>query len=400
MSKLKPVRLLLPLALLFALALSAAAQTDAPRAKVVPNWQNPSVAQMETRRVLSSMPDSQAVLFVNASRIINEVLPRMMPPAEYAKMLKEAQKVGFDVRGIDYVAVGARLADPAPANYLPEFAVVIGGNFNADALLALGRMAAGSQNISPRRETYGSKTIEIIDLESLNKKPESPAGGTGSGTGEGDGTPPPSSPMLYPEIAVMALDANTLVAGVPSYVRALVDAASGRGTLKASMLDLATRDPQALWSLTMEPPPALVDYLHKVGAPANQEVDQMIDWVKHVSLANGMDALNYTMSASVLTDAPEHASAFSGLVRMGLLTAQTGLSSEAAKQGPKHKEYARTRAMLDAIKRFVNRTEGNTLLLSVSFPQKTINDLVKSEIETKPAKPATAPRRRGRARKG
>lgn len=373
MSKLKPVRLLLPLALLFALVPSAAAQTD-------------------SRAALAGLPDSQAVLYVNAHRIIHDVLPRVMPPAEYAKMLSEAQKVGFDARGIDYVAVGARLADPAPANYLPEFVVVVRGNFNADTLLALGRVMAGSQNISPRSETYGSKTLEIIDLESLNKKPEGAPGADGQGE---------PKPMPYPEIAVMALDANTLVAGVPSYVKAVVDAAGGRGALKSSMVDLAARDPQALWSLTVEPPPVLVDYLHKVGAPSNKEFDQMIDWVKQVSLAHGMDALNYSMSASVLTDTPEHASAFSGLIRMGLLAAQTGLSSEAAKQTPRHKDYARTRAALDAIKGFVNRTEGNTLLLSVSVPQKAVHDLVKNEWKpTKPAKPTTAPRRRGRTRKG
>jgi hypothetical protein len=205
--------------------------------------------------------------------------------------------------------------------------------------------------------------------------------------------------MPYPEVAVMALDANTLVAGVPSYVKAVVDAAEGRGALKASMVDLAARDPQALWSLTVEPPPVLVDYLHKVGAPANKEFDQMIDWVKQVSLASGMDALNYTMSASVLTDSPEHASAFSGLVRMGLLAAQTGLSSEAAKQTPRHKDYARTRAGLDALKGFVNRTEGNTLLLSVSVPQKAVHDLVKKEMASRPSKPTTQPRRRGRTRR-
>ena len=379
MSKLKPARLLLPLALLVALAQSAAAQAD-------------------SRAALSGLPDSQAVLYVNAHRIIHDVLPRVMSPADYAKMLAEAQKVGFDARGIDYVAVGARLADPAPANYLPEFVVVIRGNFNADTLLALGRVAAGAQNISPRSETYGSKTLEIIDLESLNKKPAGTGSGTGSGTGEGEGNPPKPTPMPYPEIAVMALDANTIVAGVPSYVKAVVDAAGGRGALKASMVDLAARDPQALWSLTVEPPPVLVDYLHKVGAPANKEFDEMIDWVKQVSLAQGMDALNYTMSASVLTDSPEHASAFSGLVRMGLLAAQTGLSSEAAKQTPKHKDYARTRAALDAIKGFVNRTEGNTLLLSVSVPQKTVHAFAKREWSTN-TKPTVTPRRRGRARR-
>ena len=394
MSKLKPARLLLPLVLLF--AQTATAQY----ARVVPNWRNPQTAQEETRRALAAMPDAQAVLFVNASRIINEVLPRVLTPADYAKMLNEAQKVGFDARGINYVAVGARLADPAPANYLPEFVVVINGNgtFNADTLLALGRVAAGSQNISPRTETYGSKTLEIIDLESLNKQPAGTGGGTGSGTGEGDAPPPPPPPMPYPEIAVMALNSDTLVAGVPAYVRAVVDAAGGRGTLKPSMVDLAVREPQALWSLTVEPPPVLVDYLHKVGAPSNKEFDQMIDWVKQVSLAQGMDALNYTLSASVLTDAPEHASAFSGLVRMGLLAAQTALNSEAAKQTPKHKDYARTRAALDLVKSFVNRTEGNTLLLSVSAPQKTVHDLIKQETASKPTTTAK-PRRKGRARR-
>ena len=387
MSKLKPARLLLPLALLF--AQTAAAQT-AERVSAVPDWRHPATAQAETRRALTTLPDAQAVLFVNASRVINEVMPRVMPPADYAKMLNDAQKVGFDARSINYVAVAARLADPAPANYLPEFVVVIQGHgtFNADTLLALGRVAAGSQNISPRSETYGSKTLEIIDLESLNKKPA-------GADGQAEAKP---KPMPYPEIAVTALDPNTLVAGVPSYVRAVVDAAGGRGTLKPSMVDLAVRDPQALWSLTVEPPPVLVDYLHKVGAPSNKEFDQMIDWVKQVSIAQGMDALNYTMSASVMTDTPEHASAFSGLVRMGLLAAQTALNSEAAKQTPKHKDYARTRAALDAVKRFVNRTEGNTLLLSVSLPQKTVHDFVKKETAgskaTTTAKPGRKPRPR------
>ena len=368
MSKLKPARLLLPLALLFALAHAAAAQTGA-------------------RQALSTLPDSQAVLYVNAHRVIHEVLPRVMPPAEYAKMLSEAQKAGFDARGIDYVAVGARLADPPPPNNLPEFVVVLRGNFNADALLTLGRMAAGAQNITPRRETYGSKTLEILDLESLNKKPE----GADSQGNEGvKGAP-------YPEVAVLALDANTLVAGVPSYVKAVVDASEGRATLKSSMIDLAARDPQALWSLTVEPPPVLVDYLHKVGFPNNKEANEMIDWVKQVNFAQGMDALNYTFNASLLTDAPEHASAFSGLVRMGLLAAQTALSSEAAKQTPKHKDYAQTRAALDAIKTFVNRTEGNTLLLSFSVSQKSANALARKGWESKKAKTTTS--RRGRTRR-
>jgi hypothetical protein len=373
-----PGRLLLPLALLFALAQTAAGQ-----------------APVDARRALTSMPDSQAVLFINARRLINEAMPKLMPAAEYQKMLTQAQQFGVDPRGLEFAAVGVRLADPPPANNLPEFVVVIRGGFNADSLLALGRVALGSQNLKSRQESYGSKTIEILDLQNMGAPPAGEAA---------DPNAKKPTPSPYPEIAVSALDASTLVVGVPSFVRAAVDAAGGRGGLRSSMVDLAVKDPQSLWSLTAEMPPNLTDYLHKVGVPANQEVDQMIGWVKQLSLAQGMDALNYSMSAAVLTDAPEHASAFSGLVRMGLLAAQTAISQEAAKQTPKHKDYAKTQAALNAIKTFVNRTEGNTLILSASVPQKAVADLIRQEM-AKPApaltKPMTkTPRRRpGRTRR-
>jgi hypothetical protein len=375
MSKPTPVRLLLPLALLFALAQAAAAQ-----------------APVDARAALASLPDSQAVLYVNARRIVNEMLPKLMTPAEYRKMLTQAEQYGFDPRGLEFAAVGVRLANPPPANNLPEFVVVVRGGFNADTMLALGRVALGAQKMKSRQETYGSKTLEILDLKAMAEQPE----------GGADGAAPakPGSPMPFPEVAVAALDSNTLVVGVPSYVRAAVDSAAGQGALKPSLVELAAHDPQALWSLTAELPPNLAEYLHKAGAPANREADEMIGWVRQVSIAQGMDALNYTLSAAVLTDAPEHASAFSGLVRMGLLAAQTALNAEAAKQTPRHKDYAQTRAALGAIKSFVNRTEGNTLHLSVSAPQKTVADLVRKELAPKPpAKSTRRAPRRGRARR-
>ena len=159
MRKLLPARLLPSLALVFALAQAAAAQAPAP---------------IDTRGALAALPDSQGVLFVNVRRIVNEVLPQIMPPAEYQKMLTEAQKVGFDARGVEYAAVAVRLADPPPASGLPEFVVVVKGNFNADTLLSLGRLVAGAKNVKTRSETYGSKTLEIIDLEASTSRRRTP----------------------------------------------------------------------------------------------------------------------------------------------------------------------------------------------------------------------------------
>jgi hypothetical protein len=317
------------------------------------------------------------------------MMPRVMPPAEYRKMLAEAQKVGFDARELDYAAVGVRFAEPAPASGLPEFVVIVRGGFNADTLLALARVALEEGKMQRRQESYGSKTLEIINTASLDKP------------SEGDAAAKPGEqpkPIPYPEVAFTTLDSNTVVIGVPNYVKAAIDSMSGQGTLKASMLDLAANDPQALWSLTAELPPSLPDYMHKYGAPANQELDQMLGWMKQISLSQGMTALDFTLRAALLTDQPEHASAFSGLVRMGLLAAQMGLSQEAAKK--RSKDAVKARQALAALKTAVNRTEGSTLILAISVPQKAVADLILSEM-TKPKATATKSKATGRTiRKG
>jgi hypothetical protein len=362
-------KVLLPLALLLALAPVASAQT-----------------QGDVRGALASFPDSQAVLYVNARRIVNELLPRVMPAADYQKILASAQKGGFDARDLDYAAVAIRFANPAPENGLPEFLVVVRGGFNADALLTVGRIAAGSQSLKTRQETYGSKTIDIFDTESIEKA----MADSDADKGVEGGRPK----MPYPEVAVTTLDSRTLVAGVPAYVKAAIDAAAGQGRLSASTLDLAARDPQALWSLTAVLPPTLPEYLHKAGVPANEELDRTLAWMKQISLSQGMDAINLTFHAALLTDQPEHASALSGLVRMGLVALQSALAKEAAKKNSKDADDARN--VLAVIKTVVNRTEGSTLVISASVPVSTVAALVKKQMTKQPAatgKPRTTRRR-------
>src|SRR5438477_2979655 len=173
---------LLLLALSFALPLSASAQ-----------------APVDARRALSSFPDSQAVLFINARRIVNEMLPRVMPPAEYRKMLAQAQNGGFDPRGLEYAAIGMRFAEPAPTGGLPEFVVLIKGGFNADALLSLARVTLSSQNAKTRQESYGSKSIKIIDTTTLSKIFDEESGNQKPRT------------ISYPEIGLTAIDGSKLV---------------------------------------------------------------------------------------------------------------------------------------------------------------------------------------------
>lgn len=380
MRKLNPARLLLPLVLLCALAPAAHAQMGVAHARTA----------VDARGALSTFPDSQAVLFVDAQRIINDVLPKVMSPADYRKMLDDTKKVGFDVRGIQFAAAGLRFNADSPAGTPPEFVLVVRGNFNADSMVMLSKIALAARNLPSRTETYGSKSIEIFNTEAVSKTMGIP-GATGEGAGA-NGEAPKPKPISYPELAVAALDSNTLVGGVPSFVRAAVDASGGQGALSPTLLSLATQDPDALWSLTAELPPNLADMAHKYGVPPNAQFDQMLGWVKQLNISHGMTAADFTLGVAVTTDQPEHASAFSGFVRMGQAFADNMLREALAKA--KGKDAARARQGLAMLASSVNRTEGSTLYLRVSVPQKTVFDIVKEEA-AKRKKPVRRTTRRG-----
>lgn len=347
------------------------------------------VDAQRTRDALSTFPDSQAVLFVNIQKIVRDTLPRLVSPKELQKFYSEPQKIGFDVKGVEYAIVGMRLADPPPPNGIPDFVVILRGTFNSDSLLALGRFALDSQGVKSASETHGSKTLDIVDLESLNKKPdvESDAGATST------------TSMPFKEIAATALDANTIVVGVPSYVKAAIDAAgSGQGRLDAGLIDLATRDENSLISLTADIPPSLMQYIEKSGMPKNSEAEELIRSLKQISLSTGMTVLDYTIKTSLHTDTPEHASAISGFVKMGLAVAENGIREELKKKRGANAQEARS--ALAAIRTFTNTVEGNTLQLGFSVPQSTIAALVKKNMPRPAASTrAKAGTRRKRTRK-
>ena len=343
----------------------------------------------DARGALANFPDSQAVLHVDARRIMSDALPGLLPKAEYDKLIAESRKVGFDVREVHSLTAGIRFAEGAQPGAFPEVLLVMRGDFSADALLALARLAVGTQNIPVSEETYAGRTIQVFDISAVGR-------GGASAAPPADGAAPTAEaakprPLPFKEVAAAALDAHTLAVGVPGYVRAAVDAANGQGRLRASLVDLAARDPQALWSLTAELPENMSEHIQRLGLPRNEELNRVVGWLRQVSFSNGLDALNLTMRAAVLADSPDHANALSGLVRMGLTAAESAAQRDIERKRAKPAESRQSRMALQAIRTFVNRTEGNTVVLGVSIPRAALAEFIRQEFARKPA-----PRARGR----
>jgi hypothetical protein len=326
-----------------------------------------TVRAQDARSALSNFPESQAVLYVNARRLINEAAPSVVPPEVLNKALNDARQF-IDLNGLDYVIAGARLRGEVSMQNLPEVLLIVRGNFSADGLLSAARMAGQGMYV---QETYGGKTVNVF---TLNKPATTDGGQT-------------SKKFPIDQVAAVALDANTLAIGIPAYLRDAIDAsAGGQGArLKPELVDLAVRDENTLVSIVTEVPPAMSQHLRKFGMPPNAEMESMLDAVRQVQLSVQMLPALFGVQTIIRMDSSEKAMALSGLVNMGARFLEGQLQKEVEKTNKDEKAVGALRVL----KSLTNASRGNEVVLNVSFQQAALAEIIKKEM-MKPKKQETA----------
>lgn len=348
----------------------------------------------DARSTLTNFPESQAVLYINARRLINEAAPVVVPPGELNKALADAKQF-IDLQGLEYMIAGVRLKGDMSAKNLPEFLLIVRGNFSADALLSTARMMGQDMYA---QETHGGKTINVFTLN----KPAPPAAGAGSGS---DNKGKSKSPV--DQIAATALDANTLAIGIPSYLRDAIDASAGSGQgarLKPEMIDLALRDENTLVSVVADVPPGSSQHLRALGVPPNAEADRIIDALRQVQLSVNMLPATFGVQTIMRMDSSEAAMTLSGLVNMGANLAKGEIAKDVRKKSGGDKQDMAS--LLRVLETLTNATRDNEVVLGLTFQQASLAEVIKRQMAPKkqaqgiatPAKKG-APRRRSRTRR-
>jgi len=178
---------------------------------------------------LSYLPASDGIAIIDVRRLLNETMPRVLAgdPAKLAQANAEIDKfktrTGIDPRAFDRVVLGTRFTYPSPRVTKLETVAIAHGSFDAKALTASARTAAKGKY---REEKYRGATISIIPVNDQMKL-----------FGVWD--------MRINDLAVCALDPNSLAIGSVSTVRAAIDAGKS-GKASAELVALATRDPKAV----------------------------------------------------------------------------------------------------------------------------------------------------------
>ena len=336
--------LALTLALLFALVSFSLAHAQSKATPATTSRTPPNASALAP---LNLLPQSDFVAFINVKRLINEAAPKVLAdnPAKLAQFNAEIDKLkaqtGLDARQFENIAVGMRYQYPSPGVTTTDMIVIANGAFNANALIAAGRLAAQGKY---QEQKYNGATLYIINVRDHVKM-----------LGLFN--------MRVGEVAATALDSNTIAIGEPVSVRAAIDA-KAKGHVNNDLIKLATRQPNALLGFSANVPPELTASANF----GNAEISKIIGSIRQAYGAVGTTTDGFDLLAVARTEKPEQAQSLSqtlealkqfGPMVVSQLPAETGKLAQSA---------------LDALK---ITSEGNEALIRFELKQADISTLMR-----------------------
>jgi hypothetical protein len=223
-------------AVVLGLAVSVIVSAQQPRA---------TSAAKQAPSLLTSLPPSDAVALIKVNRVLDEALPKLLAqnPAKLAEVTNELAKfktqTGLDPRSFDQIALGLSYKYPREGVTKVSTVVLARGTFNAAAMIAAGRLAANGKYAEQK---YQGKTIYVFSLERQIRL-----------FGLWD--------LNVGDLAVSALDGNTLALGDLNVVHGAIDANRIRKYANPELIALASRDPDAILGFGANIPAKLLENL-------------------------------------------------------------------------------------------------------------------------------------------
>ena len=352
---------LFPLLLIVTLSVTtAAAQTPQNIPAHAPVASPAANLPQDVRGVLANLPEADTLIYINPRRIINDVAPRLMSEKDLEGMRKGFasmnQFAGVDPTKVDFIVMAVRFRKPtADLKFVPpEFMAVTGGDFSAESLVTLARMASGGRL---RDEKYGEKTLSLMTIDPIVKESE-------------------KNPFLksFSEVAIVPLSANAIAVGTPGYLRAAVDAAAGNGRISMESLNSLMRDPTVLASVAGSPWESFAKSFGLLGTETNPRAGKWDSNLGDFYVALTMDATNFMLRGAWGADNPDTANIMNNLFS-GFLRHASSMVPDKAGQS--------------VIKTLQLTAKDNEILLSADVPQQMVIDFIKSKTQPRKEEPAT-----------
>lgn len=254
-------------------------------------------ANGKVSRLVSLLPASDGVAVFDSKRFFNDALPRVLSAnqpllAEVTAKLGEIEaKTGIDLRKFDQMAVGVNIKPGSAGRMDVDTVALASGEINAGALLAVAKLASKG---TYREEKAGGRSVYVFSAKDVAGKNIKPHNSKIAGVIED------VLGHLTREVAVSAIDTNTLVLGPLSRVRETLE---GKSRLSSDIVSLLPARGSAVVSFAVKPVGGLSRFLPL----DNDELGKNVDAIQYLSGSLEVAATGATVQLMARTRRTEQA---------------------------------------------------------------------------------------------
>lgn len=299
------------------------------------------------------LPASDGVVTLDVKRFFSVALPKLLtsnqPMLEKvtAKIDEMKARTGIDIRQFEYLAAGVTAKQVSDKKYDIEPVVIARGQVSSGSLIGAAKLAANGKY---REEKAGDKTIYIFSAKEIAAQAKPPAPAVADKI----------VGKISKDIAVTAIDANTIAFGELALVRQTVGA---RTPVSNDLLSLLAKKETSIVNFAGKMPNGMSVFLPL----ENDELGKNINSIRYVYGSMDMigDALTVNATARTLqnTQATSLLETLEGLQLLG----KAFLGSA---KGPDKQVYARM------IKNAKFSAKANEVMFDLQVPQSDIDILV------------------------
>lgn len=294
------------------------------------------------------LPASDTVALVKVKRLLDEALPAMLAsnPSKLAEVNARIEnfktRTGIDPRAFEELALGLGYEYPASGAMKVTTVGLAQGTFTSASLVAAGRAAAAGKY---REEKHQGKTIHVFTLDEQLRV-----------FGVLD--------LRIRELAVAALNANTLALGDLQRVRGAIDASKGTRRANAELISLASQNANAIVGFGGNVTPKMLEHL-RIG---NDAVAKDLSAVRQIYGFVGMTEKDVEVLAAARTADPNSARSLGTTVEG--LTAIAGLFANRL-------PAARAALAKSALGNLKVTVQGNDLQLRTAVAQAEVGPVIR-----------------------
>ncbi len=251
--------------------------------------------------LVSLLPASDGVATLNSRRLFNDAMPQILAAnqpmlASIMTHIAEIEsKTGLDLKKFDSVAIGLAVTPKADKKFEFEPVAIARGDLRAGALIAIAKLAS---NGTYREERFGERTIYVFSAKDIMKKTSAKSGTSSIPSVVND-----ALDSLTREIAVTALDDNTLVFGSLARVRETLDA---KTHVSPEVTSLLAAKENAVLNFAMRTPEGMASML----PVDNDELGANVNSVRFLTGSMDVTPAGTSMQVTARTATAEQAQSF------------------------------------------------------------------------------------------